>query len=197
MKENKIVVNEKDELLENKNYVVLDIETDGFGLEEKNQIIRISAVRIRSGNVVSQFDELIKPERKLSSKIIEITGITNEMLDDKLDEKSVVSKFLEWIADDVLVAHNASFVIEFLNSAIVKYSLNNIKNTIIDTLELSRILDEESKHNLKSLSNKYNLKVEETSHIGDELIVHMLYSQYVAILKERNVININQLNQLK
>ena len=74
------------------------------------------------------------------------------------DEETVTKKFLEWVGDAPMVAHNAKFDISFLEMAMKKYSLGEFKNTVIDTLELSRTLDQGyARHSLSALVKRYNV----------------------------------------
>ena len=99
-------------------FVVVDIETTGLE-PEKHEIIEIGAIKVnRDSNVHTTFSTLIKPEKKFSKKITELTGITNEMLEgkgEKLD--SAMLEFMNFIADLRLVYYNAPFDHDFLTRA--------------------------------------------------------------------------------
>src|SRR5699024_2983945 len=102
------------------------------------------------------YDELINPGRKLPNKIVEITNITDEMLADKDNEENAIKRFIEWFGDLPMVAHNAKFDVSFLEMAYRKYNLGTFKNTVIDTLELSRTMDNTyARHSLSALVKRY------------------------------------------
>lgn len=87
------------------------------------------------------------------------------MVKDAGTEEEVTKRFLEWTGDAPMVAHNAKFDISFIESAMRKYNLGEFKNTVIDTLELSRALDQGfARHSLSALVKRYNVPFDEESH---------------------------------
>ena len=160
-----IVVRPTDTQLEGTTYVVFDTETTGFNAGGEDQMIEIGAVKICGDEIVDRFDELIDPKRHIPDKITELTCITDEMVRGKDDEETVTKKFLEWAGDLPMVAHNAKFDISFIEMAMKKYNLGKFKNTVIDTLELSRTLDQGfARHGLSALVKRYNVPWEEDAH---------------------------------
>lgn len=61
-------------------YVVFDTETTGFNATAGDQMIEIGAVKIKNGEIIDRFDELINPGMNLRSEIVNLTNITDEML---------------------------------------------------------------------------------------------------------------------
>ncbi|MCI8445113.1 MAG: PolC-type DNA polymerase III [Bacilli bacterium] len=187
------------ELLEN-TYVVFDFETTGFNAGGGDQIIEIGAVKIHKGEIIDRFDELIDPHRKLPAKITEITNITDEMLKGKPDEETVVKQFIEWYQDLPMVAHNAKFDVSFLEMAYQKYQLGTFTNPVIDTLELSRTMDNNfARHSLSALVKRYNVPWDETAHHradydaeGTALVFHKMLQK----LNDRNFETMNDLSKL-
>ena len=160
-----IVIRPSDLPLKGTTYVVYDTETTGFNAASEDQMIEIGAVKICDGNIIDRFDELIDPGRHIPDKITELTQITDEMVKGKDNEENVTKKFLDWVGDLPMVAHNAKFDISFIESAMRKYELGEFKNTVIDTLELSRTLDQGfARHNLSALVKRYNIPWEEDAH---------------------------------
>ena len=109
-----IVVRENDSVLLDNTYVVFDFETTGFNAAGGDTIIEIGAVKIHNGEIIDRYDELINPGRKLPTKIIEVTNITDEMLEGKDNEENAIKRFIEWFGDLPMVAHNAKFDTSFL-----------------------------------------------------------------------------------
>lgn len=160
-----IVVRPTDTPLMPTTYVVFDTETTGFNAAGKDQMIEIGAVKICEGNIIDRFDELIDPGCHIPDKITELTCITDEMVKGKPNEEEVTRKFLEWAGDLPMVAHNAKFDISFIEMSMKKYNLGEFKNTVIDTLELSRALDQGfARHSLSALVKRYNVPWEEDAH---------------------------------
>lgn len=172
-------------------YVVFDLETTGLDPKDGNSIIEIGAVRVKNNKIIDRFEELIDPHMKLSSEIIKITNITDEMLIGKDNEQNVVKKFITWAGNDILVAHNAKFDLSFMEMACFKYNLGRFNFNVIDTLGISRFLEPgERFHNLTVLMNRYNVKWDETKHHradydseGTSLILYEMLKE----LREKNV----------
>ena len=118
-------------------YVVFDLETTGLYPNSGDSIIEIGAVKIKDGKIIDRYDELINPGKLLSDEIIKITGINNEMLKDKKTIEEELPRIVEFLSDCVLVAHNASFDVNFLNDALVRVGKKPLDNPVIDTLDLS------------------------------------------------------------
>jgi len=160
-----IVVRPTSEDLMSSTYVVFDTETTGFNAAGEDQMIEIGAVKIKDGNIIDRFDELINPNRPIPQKIKELTCITDEMVKDCDNEEEVTKRFLEWTGNLPMVAHNAKFDISFLEMAMKKYNLGEFKNTVIDTLELSRVIDQGfARHGLSALVKRYDVPWDEDAH---------------------------------
>ena len=174
--------------LEKTTYVVFDTETTGFNAAGEDQMIEIGAVKICEGNIVDRFDELINPGRHIPDHISEITLITDDMVKDCDNEEEVTKRFLEWAGDLPMVAHNAKFDISFITMAMKKYDLGEFTNTVIDTLELSRIIDQGyARHGLSVLVKRYNIPWDEEHHHradydaeGTALVFHKMLQKLLA-----------------
>lgn len=148
-----------------KTYVVFDFETTGFNAGGVDQIIEIGAVKIKEGMVIDKYDELINPGRPLPERITAVTNITDDMLENKDTEENAIKRFIKWFGDLPMVAHNAKFDVSFLEMCYKKYNLGTFTNTVIDTLELSRTLDNNySRHSLSALVKRYNVPWDESAH---------------------------------
>ncbi len=195
-----ISVRPSDLPLEDTIFVVFDTETTGFNAGGADQMIEIGAVKICNGEIVDHFDELINPNRKLLKKITELTNITDDMLKDKDTEENVTKRFLEWAGDAPMVAHNAKFDISFITSAMKKYALGEFENTVIDTLELSRALDQGyARHNLSALVARYNIPWEETAHHRADYDAEgtaLVFAKMINKLKSQNYKTIKDLDKL-
>lgn len=157
-------VNENNYDLLNDEFVVFDTETTGFYFGH-DQMIEIGAVKIKNGEIIDRFDELINPNRPLPRKIIELTNITDEMLSDKDTEENATKRFLEWAGDDAMVAHNAKFDIGFMNAACKKYNLGEFNRTVVDTMSVARMLYPDwTNHKLSTLVKKLNVPWNEDEH---------------------------------
>ncbi len=183
-----IVVRPTSDSLKDSTYVVFDTETTGFNAGGSDQMIEIGAVKLKNGEIIDSFDELIDPGRHIPDKITELTCITDEMVKGCDDEKTVTSRFLKWAGDNPMVAHNAKFDISFLSMAMKKYDLGEFNSTVIDTLELSRTLDQGyARHSLSALVKRYNVPWEEDAHHradydakGTALVFHKMLGKLIS-----------------
>ena len=179
-------------------YVVFDLETTGLHANEGDSIIEIGAVKMCRGKIIDTFDELINPNRLISDEIISITGITNEMLEGKPDEEAMVKKFMDWVGDLPMVAHNAKFDISFINMAYLKYDLGRLNNTLIDTLGLSRYLESNERyHNLATLTIRYNIPWDEDKHHRANYDAEGTALIFYKMLEKLKLNNINTIEDLK
>ncbi len=160
-----VVVRPNDLPLEGTTYVVFDTETTGFNAAGGDQMIEIGAVKLKDGEIIDRFDELINPGYHIPDHISELTCITDDMAKDSDTEEEVTKRFLSWVGDCPLVAHNAKFDISFISMAMKKYNLGEFNYTVLDTLELSHILDQAyARHSLSALVKRYNVPWEEDAH---------------------------------
>ncbi len=160
-----VVVRPNDLPLEGTTYVVFDTETTGFNAAGGDQMIEIGAVKLKDGEIIDRFDELINPGYHIPDHISELTCITDDMVKDSDTEEEVTKRFLSWVGACPLVAHNAKFDISFVSMAMKKYNLGEFNYTVLDTLELSHILDQAyARHSLSALVKRYNVPWEEDAH---------------------------------
>src|SRR5699024_11098497 len=141
-------------LLDEATYVVFDVETTGLSAVY-DKIIELSAVKMYKGNITEQFEEFIDPGHPLSQTTINLTGITDEMVRGSKTEQEVLQAFKKFAEGSVLVAHNASFDMGFLNTGNIRHGMPEAENPVIDTLELSRFLHPQFKsHRLNTLAKR-------------------------------------------
>lgn len=190
-----IAYNEQDIDLKTATYVVFDVETTGLSAVY-DTIIELAAVKINNGEIIDRFEAFANPHHPLSQTTIELTGITDDMVKDAPEVDDVLRDFHKWTGDSILVAHNASFDMGFLNQGYSKIDYPKASNAVIDTLELARFLIPELKnHRLNTLSK--HLDVELTQHhraIYDAEATGYILWKLVKQLLERDITNHNELN---
>nr|WP_263328656.1 PolC-type DNA polymerase III [Neobacillus sp. Marseille-Q6967] len=154
-----ITYNDANRLLATDTYVVFDVETTGLSAVY-DTIIELAAVKVRDGEIIDRFESFANPHHRLSATTINLTGITDDMVQNAPEVEDVLRRFYEWTGDAVLVAHNASFDMGFLNVGYKKIGLEKAKNPVIDTLELGRFLYPEMKnHRLNTLAKKFDIEL--------------------------------------
>ena len=147
--DDRIVVHGNKNMRFDEEYVAFDLETTGLS-SKTDRIIEIGAVILKAGQEVDRFQTFVDPERKLDRKIVDLTGITDEMLQGAPKIEEVLPKFLDFIGDRVLVAHNSDFDTGFIRAECARLGLP-YDYTAADTLILSQ--------NLLSQLNKFKLNI--------------------------------------
>jgi len=137
-------------------FVVFDLETTGLSATY-NKITEIGAVKVKNGGVIDTFNTLVDPEVPIPADIVELTGITDEMVKGAPKCKEALVSFLEFCGDDILIAHNATFDTSFIRAAAKEYKLE-FNNTYLDTVPLSMYVNPElKKHKLNVLADYFKL----------------------------------------
>jgi len=155
-----IVYNEVEMDLSEATYVVFDVETTGLSAIY-NDLIQVAASKMYKGNIIAEFDEFINPGHPLSAFTTELTGITDDHVKNAKPLVQVLKEFQEFCKDTVLVAHNATFDVGFMNANYERHGLPKISQPVIDTLEFARNLYPEYKrHGLGPLTKRFGVALE-------------------------------------
>ena len=155
-----IVYNEVGMKLSEATYVVFDVETTGLSAIY-NDLIQVAASKMYKGNVIAEFDEFINPGYPLSAFTTELTGITDDHVKNAKPLEQVLQEFQEFCKDTVLVAHNATFDVGFMNANYERHGLPKISQPVIDTLEFARNLYPEYKrHGLGPLTKRFGVALD-------------------------------------
>ncbi len=137
------------------NFTLIDLETTGLSAEY-DEIIEMSALRVRDFKVVDEFSSLVQPAEEIDDFIEELTGITNEMLKHAKTIFSVMPEFLSFIGNDIVVGHNVNFDINFIYDKSSYF--RDFSNDFVDTMRLSRILRKDERHHrLSDVCKRYNI----------------------------------------
>ena len=145
-------------------FIVLDLETTGASPTTGCAITEIGAIAIRGGEILEEFSSFVNPQVALPEYIVNLTGITDEMLMDAPLINEVFPDFIEFIDRHEhvhLVAHNAPFDLGFLKAAAAQLSHTWPKYEVIDTVKLARRVIERSEienYKLGTLSQFFNTK---------------------------------------
>ena len=155
-----IVYNEVEMDLSEATYVVFDVETTGLSAIY-NDLIQVAASKMYKGNIIAEFDEFINPGHPLSAFTTDLTGITDDHVKNAKPLIQVLKEFQEFCKDTVLVAHNATFDVGFMNANYERHGLPKITQPVIDTLEFARNLYPEYKrHGLGPLTKRFGVALE-------------------------------------
>lgn len=170
--------------LEKEVYIIVDIETTGLD-PLQNEIIEIGALKVENKEIKDVFNSLIKPSSIISPQIEKLTGINQEMLEDHPKISKIIPKFLSFIQDHPLVAHNADFDIPFL-----KHHLNKkIENQLICTLKLSRfLLPNLTNHKLHTVAGYFGINaLNQHRALGDVETTYNIWIKMMPLLREKGI----------
>ena len=138
------------------NYTIIDIETTGLD-PKVDEIIEISALKVRDNKIISEYSTLINPQQEINDFIINLTGITNEMVKDKPTIKNSLNDYFNFLDNDVIIGHNINFDINFLYDNSIKYYDKPFENDYIDTLRLSRKYLSLENNKLETIANFFKI----------------------------------------
>ncbi len=121
-------------------FTAFDLETSGLEFRKGAEIIECGAVRIRGGDVVERFSELVRPEGPVPKNILQLTGIDEARLRRARSLREVLPDFLEFLGSDVLVGHNVDFDLDFTRHYAEREGLDFREAGSWDTLGLAQML---------------------------------------------------------
>ena len=190
----KIVENEKGQDLEG-TYVVFDIETTGFSAVT-DRIIEIGAVKVEDGKITDKFSTFVNPKRPIPFRITELTSITDEMVIDSPDIETILPQFIEFIGDAVLVAHNASFDVGFIEQNCKRQKIE-ADFTYVDTVALARVLlPALNRFKLDTVAKALNISLENHHRAVDDAgCTAEIFVKFVQMLKERELTTLAKVNE--
>ena len=176
-------------------YVVFDIETTGFSAI-KDKIIEIGAVKVVNGKIVDKFSTFVNPERPIPFEITKLTSITDDMVMEYPNIEVILPQFLEFAKDAVLVAHNASFDVGFIEQN-CRYQDIEPKFISVDTVALARVLlPTLSKYKLNIVAKALGISLENHHRAVDDAgATAEIFVKFVEMLKERNITTLKGINQ--
>ncbi len=152
-------------------YCVLDTETTGLSAYY-DEIIEIGILRVRDNQVIDRYSQLIKPKYEIDPFITAFTGITNEMVALMPSISDVKDEVLSFIGNDIIIGHNTSFDIRFLNAG---FQIE-LPNLYMDTMQFSRKLYPElCHHRLSDMSEYLKLSANEHRSLADCIATKELY----------------------
>ncbi len=165
-------------------FVAFDLETTGLS-PQYDRIVEIGAVRFRDGKEERRFSALIHPGLKMPSGATSVNGITDAMLEGKPSLEVVFPEFLEFIANGILIAHNASFDLGFVAAALRKQSRPVLANDYVDTRPMAmRAWPGRGNYKLQSLAVDLGIRSLEAHRAEDDARVCM--EVFLAGLKKLN-----------
>ena len=189
-----VAINEKGQNLMG-DYVVFDLETTGFS-PIQDKIIEIGAVRVQNGKIKERFSTFVNPKIPIPFKITQLTSITDAQVMDAPDIETVLPQFMEFIGDAVLVAHNASFDVGFIEQNL-RYQDREADFTSVDTVALARILlPTLSRYKLNIVAKALHISLENHHRaVDDAECTAEIFIKFIEMLEERDIHTLKKVNQ--
>jgi len=158
-------------LLKDLDFVVVDVEATG-AKTPPNRLIELGAYRIRDGRIVDKFLSLVNPEIPIPRFVMSLTGISNEMVKNAPVFAELAPKWLDFVSDSVLVAHNAPFDTSFLNHEISRvYPGHRMINPHLCTVRLSRrALPDIANHRLETIASHFAIPIISRHRAGSDAL---------------------------
>ena len=160
-------------------YVIIDIETTGLS-HLSDEILEIGALRVSDGKPAQEFQALIQCEKQIPNFVEELTGITGEVIKQEgRPLRLVLQELLDFLADHLLVCHNAAFDYKFLQAACKKVDLPVPRNKCVDTLILARRkLKEIKDYKLQTIAEEFSVDITGTHRaLKDCYITYGIYKK--------------------
>lgn len=172
-------------------YTIFDLETTGTSVI-RDDIIEISALRVRGGKVTDTYSTLVNPGRPIPYYATAVNGITDEMVSDAPALDDALSAFLEFAGNDVLVGHNIqSFDLNFIYDAAMSLFGVVVDNDFIDTLHMSRsCLPQLRHHKLVDIAAHFHITSEGAHRALNDCVMNQKCFEELAKLQEEMQVEI-------
>lgn len=158
-------------------FTVIDFETTGFN-PKIHRVVEIGAVKFRNGEPVDKFRTYVNPKRKIPKAASDVNFITDDMVAGEPTFYEVIDDFTDFIGDDVIVAHNASFDLGFLQGYVDRHKKKNpdfdfeLNNAVVDTVKLAREhFPEAPNHKLETLKSIIGMDKYQSHTAADDCMV--------------------------
>ncbi|MBO5355974.1 MAG: PolC-type DNA polymerase III [Clostridia bacterium] len=176
-------------------FVVFDIETTGLS-NQSCGITEIGAVKVKNGEVLEHYNTFVNPEMPIPLDIMELTGITDDMVEDARVIGDVLPEFFAFVGDRLLIAHNADFDMGFIRVAAKRCGMDYDHHPYLDTVALSRHLNPELKsHKLNKLAEYFKLGDFNHHRASDD--AEMLAMIYFCMQEKMQKMEIRNFKQLQ
>ena len=137
--------------------IVLDTETTGLSPNKGDRVVEIGCVElINHVPTENTFQVYLNPERDMDEGAQRVHGLTNEFLLDKPKFSEIAEEFISYIGESKIIAHNASFDINFLNSELARVNKSKISDErVVDTLKMAREKYPGARNSLDALCKRF------------------------------------------
>ena len=173
--------------------IILDTETTGLDPNDGHRVIEIGCIEMVNRRLTDRtFHVYINPERAIDQEAIEVHGITNEFLADKPNFAGIADEFIEFVRGAELIAHNAAFDVNFLESELKRIpgapSMVSLMHggAAVDTLAMAKEKRPGKRNSLDALCRDYKIDASERTLHGALLDAELLTRVYLAMTREQS-----------
>lgn len=178
-------------------FVVFDLETTGFFINQGDEILSFGAVAVQGTDVLidQTFHEIVNPNRVVPEHIEKLTGITNDVAQKSVPLIDGLQRFFNFVQKRVLIAHGTGHDKQFLNAALWKTSRTSLTHRVLDTMMIAKWLEpSRTDFELDLLLEKYDIPITTRHHaLEDSIMTAQLWCKFVAIMEERQVLTMGDL----
>ena len=162
--------------------IVIDTETTGLDYKTGDRIIEVGCVELKNyvptGNTLQFY---CKPDRGISESAKNIVGLTDDFLNQQKPFEENHKVLLDFLKNDTLIIHNASFDLGFINNELSILGLTPLDNPVVDTVSLAREVLSTRIANLDYLCRRFNIDLSDRSFHGALLDSQLLAAVYLEL----------------
>ena len=178
--------------------VAVDVETTGLYPEQEDRICEIALLRIKNNNLIEKFVTLVNPEREISYSAYLVNGITNQMVKNAPRFSEIAEDVFNFIEDRILLIHNASFDLSFLDYELKRSGLYLPRFKLIDTLKIARRFFEFPSNSLQNLASYLEIPQKNFHRAeSDAWTAYMVFLLLYDELKKRKIYLENLLSTIE
>ena len=194
MKEKEKNYQSSGELLRSLKFCVIDLETTG-GNPDTEKIIEIGMVKIEDRKISEERSFLVNPQKDIPDFVQKLTGIRKADVEHSPTIEEVIDEIVQFIGDTILVAHNTSFDIPFLNGVLKKLQRPTLDNKVICTNIMTKyMIPDIMSSNLNYMSSIFDIPHSQAHRaIEDARATGLLLLKYMDIFESKNIRKVNQL----
>ncbi|MCF8999798.1 DNA polymerase III subunit epsilon [Acinetobacter nectaris] len=177
--------------------LILDTETTGFYFQDGDRIIEVGAVEMINRKLTgSSIHIYINPEKPVGDSV-EIHGITDEFLADKPKYQEISNVLFDYLKGAEIIAHNASFDMNFLDAEFERVKLPKLSNVceVTDTLAMAKNKHPGQKNSLDTLVRRYEIPARDRTYHGALLDAEILADVYLAMTGGQVAFDMDALSQ--
>ncbi|MFA5582935.1 MAG: 3'-5' exonuclease [Bacteriovoracaceae bacterium] len=186
--------NSSDELLRSLNFCVIDLETTG-GNFETEKIIEVGMVRIENRKITEERNFLINPDKEIPEFVQKLTGIKKSDVAHSPKIEEVIDEITQFIGDSIVVAHNTSFDVPFINGVLKQLGRPTLDNKVICTNIMTKyMIPEIMSSNLNYMSTIFGIPHSHAHRaVEDARATANLLLKYLEIFDNKHIRKVNQL----